>query len=394
MSVIVLIIIILIAAVGIVFGLAPWRHTASYESKPTRQSALPKMSVVAYALRDEENLDGYIDTLISQDYPDFEVILVCDASAEATAMLSERFEHTENLHVTFIPPGSHNLSRRKLAQTIGIKAASGEVVLTTATSVIPVSDQWLRSIAEPFADHEVDVVCGYVHPQIEDYKGPSKWYRQMDNVITSAQWMDRAIAGTPYRGDGYNLAFRRHLFFDHKGYASSLTLVDGDDDIFIHDITGRGRGRLVLNPESFVNTRWGEDASRMYVDFKDRYNFTRKYLPKAPFLQTSLLECLTWLSAAALAYAIYLLIETCGYFSDAQVAVDTTSLAMGVAGIMIILGFWLCEIFSYRRLAARLKAVRLFWAVVPFILWRPIGNFLFFLNHYPTRKRHYTWVRN
>ncbi len=384
----------LIAAVGTVILLAPWRRTASYKSEATGQSALPKMSVVAFALRDEENLDAYIDTLLNQDYPDFEVILVCDASAEATAMLSDRFAGMENLHVTFIPPGSHNLSRHKLAQTIGIKAAKGEVVLTTASSVIPDSDRWLRTIAEPFADSEVDVVCGYVHPRLEDFKGISRWYRQMDGVMTSAQWMDAAIQGTPYRGDGYNLAFRRQLFFEHKGYASSLTLVDGDDDIFIHAITRKGRGRLVLNPESFVDTRWGDEASRMYVDFKDRYIFTRKYLPKRPFVQTALLEIFNWLCLGVTAFGAVTLAKIAGAMTAGGSSQMLPELIMVIAGLAIVFGAWLFEILIYRRLAARLKAVRLFWGVVPFLLWRPIGNFLFFLNHYPTRKRHYTWVRN
>ncbi|MDE6558336.1 MAG: hypothetical protein K2K29_00420, partial [Muribaculaceae bacterium] len=296
--------------------------------------------------------------------------------------------------LTFIPPGSHNLSRRKLAQTLGIKRATGEVVLTTSTSVIPASDKWLRSMAEPFADHDINIVCGYVHPEFRDFTGGAKWYRQMDGVLTSTQWMLDAAEGYPYRGDGFNLAFRRHLFFDAKGYASSLSLMDGDDDVFINEISSPGAGTLVLNPEAFVNTRWENEANRLYIELKDRYCFTRKYLPKAPFLRASLLAWTNWLmllAVAAIIISAVILIRALdnGWYSD-----DIPSIIILGAALLVALEFWLFEILTYRKLAARLGAVRLFWAVVPFMLWRPLGNFLFYINHYPTRKRHYTWVRN
>lgn len=395
MAILIIFLLVVMAVAGFLTGPAIWRKIAGYESRPTGQNALPGLSVVAYVQRDEDHLDEYVDTLLSQDYPDFEVILVCDASAEATAMISGRFENVDNLHLTFIPPGSHNLSRRKLAQTLGIKRAVKEVVVTTSTSVMPRSDKWLRSLAEPFADSEINIVCGYVHPVFNDFTGPAKWYRQMDSILTSAQWMDEAVKGSPYRGDGYNLAFRRSLFFDVKGYSASITLMDGDDDIFINEISNGADGCLVLNHDSFVDTRWGAVANRMYVDYKDRYRFTRRYLPKAPFLRSALLSWANWILLLGAVWACAMI----GIAVPAVAAGNWTPeiiplLSVGCAALLIILIFWLIEIFAYRRLASRLEAVRLFWAVIPFLLWRPIGNFLFFLNHYPSRKSHYTWVRN
>ncbi|MDE6272353.1 MAG: glycosyltransferase [Muribaculaceae bacterium] len=393
MSIIIFAVTLLLVMSAIFYGLAPWRKVAAYETRTTGLEALPKISVVAYALRDEDDLEEYIDILLAQDYPDFEVILVCDASAEASAMISEKYENVSNLHVTFIPPGSHNLSRRKLAQTLGIKRASGDVVVTTSTSVKPRSDKWLRAMAEPFADSEINIACGYVHPTFADYKGPAKWYRQMDNVLTSAQWMASAIDGHPYRGDGYNLAFRRRLFFEVKGYSSSLTLVDGDDDIFITSISTGSDGVLVLNPDSFVDTQWESEANRMHVEYKDRYAFTRKYLPKAPFIRAASLAWAQWFSLAALIGIVMTALPEIFSLKAGASSEISSIVTLGLA-MLCVIGFWLYEIMTYRRLASRLEAVRLFWGVIPFMLWRPVGNFIFFLNHYPSRKSHYTWIRH
>lgn len=395
------IIFFIVAILGILVFMKPWRIVAKHSDPDEASDKMPKVSVVAYVLRDEENLTEYVDMLLSQDYPDFEVILVCDASAEATAILSEKFENVENLHLTFIPPGSHNLSRRKLAQTIGIKRAAGDVVVTTSTSVMPRGNMWLKELTKPFADSRIDVVCGYVHPVFSDYKGVAKWYRQMDATLFSAQWMAAAAEGAPFRGNGFNMAFRRRLFFEAKGYASTLTLMDGDDDIFIKEICRAGHGALVLSPDSVADTRWGEETDRIHVDLKDRYAFTRKYLPKLPFIKSGCLAAVNWIMLLQLVMAVLILIAfipiepvaLCGDTSPTAIPI-TEYLIMAGVNFVCFLAFWLTEILLYRRLASKLGSIRLFWAVYPFMLWRPIGNFLFFLNHFPTRRAHYTWSRS
>ena len=104
--------------------------------QPTRDC--PKASVIAYTPEDGELLDEFIEMVCAQDYPDFELILVLDAGAETRAMFVEKYASIPNIYLTFVPPGSQNLSRRKLAITLGMKAAKGDVaVITTSICHIP-----------------------------------------------------------------------------------------------------------------------------------------------------------------------------------------------------------------------------------------------------------------
>ena len=422
----VLILLILMAALGMWTlrgGLAAWRHVTQMPDTPLPADSTPdagKVSIVAFALRDEENLSGYVDTLLAQEYADLEIVLVCDASAEATAMLSEKFESVPNLHITFIPPGSHNLSRHKLAQTIGIKAATGDVVVITDTSVWPGSTRWIPNLVAPLAQSHTAASLGYIHPVFTDYQGGSKWYRQFDHVCDTAEWMGAAYEGAPFRADGRNLAFRRKLFFKVKGYASTINLMDGDDDMFVELLAGYGTCVPVVVPESFLYTRWGEQTDRLHVDLKERYAFTRRFLNNAPHYSRSLTSWAQWLMPLGTLLSVALcmprLIASFGAWlpSAAEAAEtltrDINSLTdlMGydlipptlfgacagtAAAIGIYLWFAFAEISLYRRTASCLEAVRLFWSVPLFMLWRPIGNFLFRLNHHSTRKSHFTWQR-
>lgn len=185
----------------------------------TDNGICPKASVIVDAFTTEDELYPYLEMVMNQDYPDYEVILVNEGSAETTAELTERLLkiYPQRLYVTFVPSEARNLSRRKLVETVGMKAAKGEIAITTASNCKIPSSGWLSGIMKPFMDDSsVDVVLGYSHIDIHNLKGAGKWYRQMDATLTACQWIGAAYNRHPYRGDANNLAIRRNLFSTTK----------------------------------------------------------------------------------------------------------------------------------------------------------------------------------
>lgn len=69
------------------------------------------------------------------------------------------------------------------------------------------------------------------------------------------------------------------------------------------------------------------------------------------------------------------------------------SLAPLAAAAAGLLWFWGMEIYHYRRLAPRMKSVRLWWGVVPFWLWKLVGDLIFRLDHHGSRIKNFTWQR-
>jgi hypothetical protein len=55
-----------------------------------------------------------------------------------------------------------------------------------------------------------------------------------DTFYTALQYIGFALAGKPYMGVGRNLAYRKSLFFDTKGFAAHAGQTGGDDDLFIN----------------------------------------------------------------------------------------------------------------------------------------------------------------
>ncbi len=294
-------------------------------------------------------------------------------------MLNERIWGTyDNLYITFIPHDAHNLSRRKLAYTVGMKASKGEIVLTTASNCRIPSKRWLSDMMKPFnEDATIDIVLGYSHVDFQDMRGAGKWYRQMDATLTACQWIGSAAMGSPYRGDCFNLAYKREIFFSQKGYARTIQLVNGDDDLFLMPVMNGDNTAVAISPDSILTTEWEEVANRVLAETKERYQFTAQFLPQLPFVRAgvgSLMQWLTLLASAAAALAAW------------------PSYAGIIIAAVFLMVVWTSETLIYRRTARRLESICLWWSFPFFLLWHPFGNFIFRTRRRAHRRKNYTFA--
>lgn len=372
--------------VTLLYGFKAYRKAWRFDNPPVSAdlSDCPKASVIVYALGGSEDvIMRAIEGIMRQDYPDYEVVVVCDGSMAQANYLSEAIATIyPDVYVTFMQPGSHNLSRRKLATTIGVKAAKGDVVITTVANIEIPSERWLSTLMSPFCGEggqHIDVVLGVSRMDFNELTGAGRWYRQFDSVISDALWIGYAAAGRPYRGDGYNLAFRRSVFFEHKGYARTINLHYGDDDLFISEIADGANTRVVVDDESILVTKWEEAANRVWAMRKARYNFTSRWLVRAPFVRAMTAKLMQWIVPG---------------LATAALLTGLPNLLPAAVAVCLLLTFWGLEIAGYRRLAPRLKAIRLWWAVVPFWLWKSPADLVFRYRHYSSRKKNFTYQRD
>lgn len=160
---------------------------ACTETSPENGSNSAPASVIIYSCNDVENLRKTLPVFLDQDYPEYEVIVVDDSFTESTKdyLLEMSFKY-KNLYSTFIPNGTVNLSRKKLALTLGIKAAKYDIIVTTASNCIPTSKSWLKEMMLRFKPGK-DIVIGYSYPEKGTDKAFGKHYRSFDKVFTDVQ---------------------------------------------------------------------------------------------------------------------------------------------------------------------------------------------------------------
>lgn len=338
--------------------------------------SLPKVSVIVYTHNDEDSIADCLQGILAQDYPDFEVIVVDDASSDTTTDIVEKLVADDSrLYMTFAPDGSHNLSRHKLALTLGFKAAKGDVVVTTSAMCRVASDSWLREMCSAFASPEISVSLGYAGISVNSWLGIGKYYREYDAMLMAVQWLSSAIAGKPYRGDGFNLAFRRELFFEQGGYSAINWMIHGEDDIFINNIANANNCVTVISPGARVLVDRSVDNGRIWLDKKERYDFTRHYLPRKPFMKRACASFMYWLS----------------FISAIAAVVDgLPSLIPAIVALLILFILWGFSIYAYRKCASAIGATRLWWAVLPFRYVSPLVNAVYRIRFKKRKMSNYT----
>ncbi|MDE6263734.1 MAG: glycosyltransferase [Paramuribaculum sp.] len=170
-------------------------------------------------------LKEFIENLYAQNFSaPIEVIIVNTGGEEYTEdtirMLQADYPDIKN---TFVPSQSRNLSRRKLAITLGIKAASHPVILLTSANAVPAGSDWLASIMHHFRKG-ADIVIASTVMQNRKTGESVGAIRSFDSMKSALRRVPEAMKGKPVGADSSNLAYRKSLFFDNKGVCETLNL--------------------------------------------------------------------------------------------------------------------------------------------------------------------------
>ncbi|MCD8288241.1 MAG: glycosyltransferase [Porphyromonadaceae bacterium] len=235
----------------------------------------PPVSLIVYARDNADFLRRHLPEYFKQDYPDFEVVVVDDASTDDTQDLLHLYaQQYPRLYSTYVPLDACVLSHRKLAITLGFKAIKTDYAVVIDARCVPSSSYWLRNMMRRFSDG-VDLVMGYTRLDMPSL--PETRYWVYDRMLFAANYLSCALLGAPYMGEGTNVAYRKSLFFDHKGFSRTLKFRFGEDDLFINETAVAGNSRVEMARDSFVDVR-SDDNSPLWSLLKLRYCFTAPYL--------------------------------------------------------------------------------------------------------------------
>lgn len=338
---------------------------------------LPSVSIVVYAHDDASFLEKLLPRLLAQRYPSqYEIVVVNEGQSDATSDLVNAMALSHpNLYLTFTPDGARNLSRKKLALTLGIKASRSEVVVMVDADTSVDSDEWLLYMASGFADPACDVVIG---TSIWDWEADDMHgsrYRAFDSVADAVTYLAPAINGHPYRGTSHNLAYRRQLFFANKGFSKSLNLRYGDDDIFLSEIATSDNTRVELSAQSITRTLF-HNPSRNYKEAVVRRMFTAPHVKSGSRRLMAFCSILLWLwllsSATAVVYAL-------------------PSLLPAAVVVLLCLLLWIPLAMWWRKTMLMLGSRRLGLTLPWLIMMRPFHTIMNQWRTLRSRKYQYTW---
>lgn len=242
---------------------------------------LPDISVIVCVRNEAENLERLIPQLMSQDYAgEKQLVVVDDGSTDDTPMVLAKFrqQYGDALYVTSIPIDAQFRHGKKLAITVGIKAAKYEHLVFTDADCEPRSDHWLTRMAERYAKEGVEMILGYGRYA----KRPGFLNRviRFETFWNAVQYMGIAVAFRPFMGVGRNLSYTKTLFGKSSQFRSTMNIMSGDDDLMVTEM-GRRWNVGIVYEESSQTVSEPKDTWEGYYAQKSRHLATAPLYPSS-----------------------------------------------------------------------------------------------------------------
>lgn len=337
----------------------------------------PKVSVIIYSCHGLDMLKETLPSMVSQDYNNFEIVVVDDNyDASTKDFLSELMLEHKNLYFTNIPQGTINLSRKKLALTLGIKAAHGEYVLLTESNCKAQSPRWLALMMGK-CQPGIDLVIGNTGHIDKKWYSLARTYYDYDQVTAKVRYLSYALNGSPYRADSCNMVIRRKLFFDIKGFSSTLNLHAGEDDLFVKQIANSHNTKVQIAKDAQLQT-YGTSTIRELRTYKLQHIFTEKYLHTFSKFSGALYLWIYWVLLISLAALLFL---------------QPMNGAVWIFTVLVLLSVWGVQIFAFDRAATVLEYKPLRLRIPFFTMVAPGVNIWFRIIGHINRKSNFTYQR-
>ena len=224
-------------------------------------------------------LERHLPQFLSQDYaPGFEVVVVAEKGDSDTEDVLNRYAGNPLLYSTYIPDSSRYMSRKKLAITLGVKAAHNEWIVMTDAFCSPSGNHWLQAIASHIGHADAstppNLIIGY-----SNYDDEARPYYRFERLQQACYTMREARRGKAYRAMGCNVAFRKSEFIAGDGFRGNLEHTRGEYDFLVNKFSQRRSTAVANEPDAWII----DDAPTRH-EWRSRhiyYMHTRKYLARS-----------------------------------------------------------------------------------------------------------------
>ena len=237
--------------------------------------SLPHVSIIIAARNEASNLTKNLETILTQDYPNFEVVVINHQSIDDSKYVLHAYKQRfPNLKVIELERNHHQKVGKKLPLSVGIKGAKYEHLMFTDADCLPTSNQWLKNMAGAFTQKS-EIVIGY-GPYIKT-KGILNSIIRFDTTWIAMNYLGSALRGNPYMGVGRNMGYTKTVYNRVGGFKSHYAVLSGDDDLFIQSAAKKKNYSVSIDPETFCYSEAKETWEDWITQKQRHYSASKHY---------------------------------------------------------------------------------------------------------------------
>ncbi|HEY2720605.1 MAG TPA: glycosyltransferase [Chitinophagaceae bacterium] len=276
----------------IVYYWLSWKSIPEFFPNPLLHST--HASVIIAARNEENNIGKLLQALQKQTYPQnlFEVIVVNDHSTDNTVEVVEGFQNVKRIDLETASSNSY----KKKAIELGIRAASGSLILTTDADCIPPT-MWIETMVAFYEKEKPVFIAAPV--VIQNNSSILQIFQALDFLVLQGITAASVNKKIHSMCNGANLTYEKEVFNAIDGFENIDHIASGDDMLLMHKITTKfpAKVRYLKSKQVIVSTepmktwaaffnqriRWASKA-RFYNDKRIFWALVLVYLFNFSFL--------------------------------------------------------------------------------------------------------------
>jgi glycosyltransferase involved in cell wall biosynthesis len=223
------------------------------------------VSIVIRSFNEEQHLGNLLKSIAQQNFRDFEVVLVDSGSTDQTLQIAKQY----SVRIENILPKEFTFGR-SLNQ--GIRVSRGEIVVIASAHVLPLSENWLTAIVEPFDDKLVAMSYGKQRggkgSQYSENQHWRNWFPEQSDLDQSSNFSNNA-----------NSAIRRNIW-EIQPFDEDLT---GLEDIAWSSWAKSKEYKIAYVAEAEVAHLHGESADQIINRYQREAFALKQILPESRF---------------------------------------------------------------------------------------------------------------
>lgn len=211
-----------------------------------------RFSVIIPFRNEAENLPLLFASLKRLNYPTelFEIILVNDASEDASEALAEKFlEENQELQLSLLQNSPTSKSPKKDAITKAINAARHEYIITTDADC-SVPETWLQEFNTMVSETNSKMIAGPV--KILSSKKFLHTFQEIDFFSLQGATMGGFGVNQPFMCNGANFCYEKQAFFTVNGFDGNKKIASGDDIFLLEKFRKAGFKAVFIKSKSAI----------------------------------------------------------------------------------------------------------------------------------------------
>ena len=201
------------------------------------------VSVIITVNNNEELISKNLPKFLNQNFPNFEVIVVDEASDDGSVdVLNILSSQYPNLKISRLYHGVKFHRTKKIALNIGILAAKYDILLFSEIYCTPTSENWIREMYSSFSEKVGVVVAGSRYPE----RGFVDVLR-FNHALHTMKQMVMNYFGIVEGSDLANYGYRKSLYMACRGFSKNNQYLIGYEREMILKMQERLNIKIAFN---------------------------------------------------------------------------------------------------------------------------------------------------